>query len=91
MILYYMEGKFIDLSDLVLDTLYVVDNLQICKFIVGGKIVPGFGYNSSDVRSDVLIYNTEKDEWESIGDLHSPAFSHAVSVVNFNEYANYIC
>ena len=65
--------------------------IYICKFIVGGKTVPGFGYNSSDVSSDVLIYNTEKDEWESIGDLHSPAFSHAVSVVNFNEYANYIC
>ena len=63
----------------------------ICKLIVGGKTVPGFGYNSSAVSSDVLIYNTEKEEWESIGDLHSPAFSQAVSVVHFNEYANYIC
>ena len=71
--------------------LYDVDKIYICTFIVGGKTVPGFGYNSSDVRSDVLIYNTEKYEWESIGDLHSPAFSHAVSVINFNEYANSQC
>ena len=45
------------------------------------------GYDIDNSLSDVLRYNPDTDQWEKIGDLDTPRYSHGASSVKWDVVA----
>ena len=41
------------------------------------------------IRNDILEYDPETEEWTQIGSMREARYSHAVSVVDFRDYADF--
>ena len=45
--------------------------------------------NHITIRNDILEYDPETEEWTQIGTMREARYSHAVSVVDFRDYADF--
>ena len=58
-------------------------HIHISFIVAGGETIVD-GYNLAgkiEYHNDILVYNTEKEEWEKVGVMQSPRAYHAITKV----------
>ena len=47
------------------------------------------GWDGSSVRNDILEYDPETKMWKQIGTMREARYDHAVTVVDYGDYADF--
>ena len=59
--------------------------MDIYFYLLGGRI----SLDNTNTKNDILEYDPETKKWTQIGSLREARAAHAVSVLNFTDYAEW--
>ena len=66
--------------------LFGKNNYYMCGFFLIWRFLGG---DDGSSRNDILEYSHETEEWQEIGTMKEPRRWHAVTVVSYEEYAEW--